>query len=129
MKVVNIEKLAGHKRIVMTGREEHVELVASKLVESKFRDILYCPQREDYFLDYPDIIKDLQKELDGDEAVVVVTTQSKEFLDCLLESDFEFVLATVRKYGDDPDDLYRLRVMSKEEALADRRNFDMELRV
>jgi hypothetical protein len=40
----------------------------------------------------------------------------------------DFVLATVRK-NDYEDDLYRLRVVTKEYALEGREAFDMELRV
>lgn len=122
MEIVNIEKLDGHKRIVLTGRDENVRTIAEHL---KAR-LYYCPRYRDYFEDYPIIANHLKESLECESGIVVVTTQSKEFLDCLLESDFDFILATVRK--NDWEDKYRLRVINKREALACRDAFNMEFR-
>ena len=73
------------------------------------------------------VVDELQNSLAHESGIVIVTTQSKEFLDCLLESNIDFVLATVRK-NDDEDDIYRLRVVTKEYALECRNAFDMEFR-
>lgn len=125
MKIINIEKLDGHNIIVMTGRNEHVREVAAYL-----RATLYhCPRYTDYFMDFPDVAKELQETLTYAKGVTIVTTQSKEFLDCLLTSDLDFILATVRQYDTDDDDTYRLRVLTKEEAWQDRCRFNMELRI
>ena len=125
MKIINIEKLDLSKPIVMTGRNKNVMQVAKSL-----RAILYhCPREEDYFMDYPAVANELRDSLMHENRIVIVTTQSKEFLDCLLESDIDFTLATVRKYDHDDVNTYRLRVLTKKEALENRRNFDMELRI
>lgn len=126
MTVVNIEKLAGCKVIVMTGRERHIMAVAPFIVRNQVDDITCYPGVDDYFQDYPDIVEDLRLGLESKDGSAVVITQSAEFLDCLLESKLAFVLATVRAC---PDGVYRLRVLTKDEALENRRNFNMELRV
>jgi hypothetical protein len=126
MKIINIEKLDGHKVIVLTGRPNNVRKIAKHL-----KAVLYLlPSNEDYFEDYPTIVNGLQEDLTYYEnRIVIITTQSEEFLDCLLQSNLDFVQATVRKYDHDDDDTYRIRVLTKEEAWADRCAFNMELRV
>lgn len=125
MNIINIEKLIDIKVIVMTGRCKNVRKVAQEL---KAR-LYHCPRNEDYFMDYPDVVKELQEEIKYEKGVVIITTQSKEFLDSLLTSDLDFVFATVRKYDHDDSDTYRLRVLTKEEAWENRRDFNMELRI
>lgn len=124
MKIVNIEKLDGHKRIVLTGRDKNIRVIAKHL-EAR---LYYTPRDTDYFEDYPMVVNELKENLEYESGIVIVTTQSKEFLDCLLESDFDFILATVRK-NDWEDDVYRLRVVTKEYALGCREAFNMEFRV
>ena len=124
MKIVNIEKLDGHKRIVLTGRDKNVRAIA-KYLEAR---LYYTPRDTDYFEDYPMVIDELKESLEYESGIVVVTTQNKEFLDFVLESDFDFILATVRK-NDWEDDVYRLRVVTKEYALECREAFNMEFRV
>lgn len=125
MKIINIEKLDGHKVIVLTGRPNNVRKIAKHL-----KAVLYLlPSNEDYFEDYPTIVNGLQEDLTYYEnRIVIITTQSEEFLDCLLQSNLDFVQVTVRKYDHDDDDTYRIRVLTKEEAWADRCAFNMELR-
>ena len=127
MKIINIEKLDGHKQIVLTGRPENVRKVAKHLKAVLY----YAPRDTDYFEDYPDVANELKgcfESLANKRDIIIVTTQSKEFLDCLLESDLDFVQVTVRKYDHDDDDTYRIRVLTKEDALANRRAFNFELR-
>ena len=124
MNIVNIEKLDGHKTIVLTGRPNNVRKIAKHL-----QAVLYhLPSDEDYFEDYPMIANNLQENLTYYEnRIVIITTQSKEFLDCLLKSNIDFVLATVRK-NDNEDDIYRLRVVTKEYALDCIKAFKMDFR-
>ena len=124
MNIVNIEKLDGHKTIVLTGRPNNVRKIAKHL-----QAVLYhLPSDEDYFEDYPMIANNLQENLAYYEnRIVIITTQSKEFLDCLLKSNIDFVLATVRK-NDNEDDIYRLRVVTKEYALDCIKAFNMDFR-
>ena len=125
MNVINLDKLNLENIIVMTGRAEHIREVAKTLDASLY----YAPRDDDYFMDYPLVVKELQEVLSHRNNVTIVTTQSEEFLDALITSDMDFTLATVRKFDTDEADTYRLRVTSKEEAWKDRRDFHMELRV
>lgn len=125
MRIINAEKLNGHEVIVLTGRDNHVRKIAKEL---KVR-LYYCPRVEDHFTDYPAIVSELEETLKYEDKPVAVTTQSAEFLDCLLRSGIEFVLATVRHYDHDDDGTYRLRVVPKEEAREDRERYSMEFRV
>lgn len=123
MNIINIEKLDGHKRIVLVGRDTNVRQIAKYLQAS----LCYAPRDTDYYQDYPLVVNELQESLRCEFGIVIVTTQSKEFLDCLLESNFDFILATVRKDVNE-DDVYRLRVVTKEYALECREAFNMEFR-
>lgn len=125
MNVIGIEKLASHKTIVMTGRNEDIEKVARYIVADPGNDILFYPDHLLHFEDYPDAIEELRKGLQDLDDVILIATQSKEFLDYLLESKLDFILATVRREGDG----YHIREMSKSDALYMRTQFDMELRV
>lgn len=124
--VVNIEKLSGHRIVVLTGRDKHARLVGSLLVNNPATNILTYPSSSEYFEDYPETIDCLNDRLrESGVNPIVIITQSAEFLDCLLESKMDFILATVRE-GQDKQ--LRLRVLTKEEAISDRRKFSMELR-
>lgn len=124
MKIINIEKLDTNKIIVLTGHPKNVRAVAKHLKAVLY----YAPREEDYFEDYPAVANELQESLSYEKGIRIITTQSKEFLDCLLQSDIDFVQVTVRKYDHDDIDTYRIRVLTKEDALADRRVFKIELR-
>jgi hypothetical protein len=126
MNIINIEKLDLHKPIVLTGHPKHVRAVAKYLKATLY----YAPREEDYYQEYPDVVKELQDTLEYERGrgVVIVTTQSEEFLDCLLQSELDFSQVTVRHYDHDDDDTYRIRVLTKEEAWANRCAWKMELR-
>ena len=126
MKIINIEKLDGHKVIVITGRNENVRVIAKHLQAILY----YAPRETDYFEDYPIVAKELKETVDNMrhlDRVIAITSQSAEFLDCLLQSELDFALVTVRK-DTKVDDLYRLRVVTKEDAWANRCTFRFELR-
>ena len=125
MKIINIDKLDTNKIIVLTGRPNNVRAIAKHLKAKLY----FTPREEDYFEDYPDVVNELQKALLYDKGIRIVTTQSEEFLDCLLQSNLDFMQVTVRKYDNDDEDTYRIRVLTKKDALADRCAFKMELRV
>ena len=126
MKIVNIEKLDGHKVIVLTGRDENVRAIAKHLQARLY----YAPRETDYFEDYPLVAKELKEVLENEHTddVLIITSQSEEFLDCLLQSDLDFIMATVRKYDTDDEYTYRLRVTTKEYAWENRCAFHYELR-
>lgn len=126
MNIINIEKLDGHKVIVITGRDENVRVIA-KHIQAR---LLYAPRETDYFEDYPLVVNELRENVDNMrhiDGVIAITSQSAEFLDCLLQSELDFALVTVRKDTKE-EDLYRLRVVSKEDAWANRCIFCFELR-
>lgn len=125
MNIFNIEKLDLSKPVVLTGRNEHVRAIAKELKAKLY----YLPRCEDHFTDYPAIIKDFQSYIEREEGIIILTTQSEEFLDYLLESDFEFTQATVRHYDNDSEYPYRLRVLNKADALANRKAFNFEMRI
>ena len=124
MNIINIEKLDGHKTIVLTGKDKNVRQVA-KYFQAR---LYYCHREYDHFEDYPMIADKLKESLTYENGIAIITTQNAEFLDCLLQSNIDFVLVTVRKYDNDDDDTYRIRVLTKEEAWANRCAFNMELR-
>lgn len=124
MKIINIEKLDGHKTIVLAGRDKHVRQIA-KYLQAR---LYYCPNEYDYYEDYPMVADKLKESLTYENGIVVITTQSAEFLDCLLTSDIDFAMVTVRQFDNDDSDTYRLRVLTKEEAWANRCTFNFELR-
>ena len=124
MKIINIEKLDVNKVIVLTGHPKNVRAVAKHLKAVLY----YAPRDEDYFEDYPAVANELKESLSYEKGIRIITSQSKEFLDCLLQSDIDFVQVTVRKYDHDDDDTYRIRVLTKEEAWANRCAWDFELR-
>lgn len=124
MNIINLEKLDTNKIIVLTGRPNNVRKIAKHLKAKLY----VLPSEEDYFDDYPNIINKFQEHLTNETGIIIVTTQSEEFLDCLLQSNLDFAQVTVRKYDHDDDDTYRIRVLTKEEAWADRCAFNMELR-
>lgn len=124
MNIINIEQLDGHKTIVLTGRDKHVRVVAKHLQARLY----YTPRDTDYYEDYPMVAEELQKSLECESGIVIVTTQNEEFLDCLLKSDIDFILATVRQFDNDDADTYRLRVITKEYAWENRQVWNMELR-
>lgn len=126
MKIINLEKLDGHKVIVLTGRDENVRVIAKHLQAMLY----YAPRETDYFEDYSLVAKELKEAVDSMrnvDSVIAITSQSEEFLDCLLQSELDFTLVTVRKDSKE-DNLYRLRVISKEDAWANRCAFRYELR-
>lgn len=126
MKIVNIEKLDGHKTIVLTGRDKHVRAVAKHLQARLY----YVPRETDYFEDYPLVVNELKELLENThtDGIVIITSQSAEFLDCLLRSDLDFAMVTVRHFDIDDEDTCRLRVTTKEYAWENRCAFNYELR-
>ena len=124
MNIINIEKLDGHKTIVLTGRDKHVRQIAKHLQARLY----YAPNEYDYYEDYPMIAEELKNSLTYENGIVIITSQSEEFLDCLLQSGIDFAMVTVRKFDNDDNDTYRLRVLTKEEAWANRCAFKFELR-
>lgn len=127
MEIINIDKLQGHKRIVLTGRYKSVIQVAEELVDDYFVNFWTIPHSLDYFEDYPLRVNNTFDRFPaGADKIGIIYTNSLEFLDVMLKSKHDFILGTVRQ---DPKGQLRIRVLTKEEALYNRETFNMELRV
>jgi hypothetical protein len=124
MEIINIDKLQGHKRIVLTGRYEHVRPVTIQLYNGH-GTFDAAPIVYDYFQDYPEIIDKMFNNIFHDHCHIIYTN-NLEFLDVMLKSKHDFILGTVRE---DPNGQLRIRVKTKEEALYMRQAYDAELRI
>lgn len=125
MEIVNLDKLQGHKRIVLTGRYNPVMTVANELIDDFFANFWTTPHSIDYFEDYPSKINNMFDRFPADKTGIIYTN-SLEFLDVMLKSKHDFILGTVRE---DPNGQLRIRVKTKEEALYMRQAYDAELRI
>ena len=123
MTIVNLDKVTA-PIIVLTGRPSDIHEVAYHLVKEPLLDKLELPLHTTYYQEYPAVVQRIVEHGMIDRERLLIETQSIEFLDILLESDLEFQLVTVRHDGE----VYRLRVLEKEEARSNRENFSMELR-
>ena len=125
MEIVNFEKVTS-KIVLVVGRNEHVEYVAGKL--TKNMQLNYCcfPDKTDYYKDYPEIIERLHRWIEIENERTVITTQSKEFIECLLESKMDFQVVTV--IFDNEDMCYRFRVLDKDTAIKCKEVYNLELR-
>lgn len=125
MEIVNFEKITS-KIVLITGRHEHVEYIASKLTKNIRSDVYSLPEKTDYYKDYPEIVERLQRQIDVKDERTVVTTQSKEFIECLLESKMDFQAVSV--IFDNEDMCYRCRVLDKDTAIKCKEVYNLELR-
>ena len=121
-KIVGLE-LLNDRITLLLGRWEDVNKVFSAMSCRWPCYMSIVPTSTMHFQDYPAHIQSMK---DGfqDRRYHVIHTQSKEYVDCLLESDMEFGVVTVREV----DGQLRIRHLSKEEARYCRETFCMELR-
>lgn len=122
MEVINIEKIDPKKVCVWLGRTDDIICAQPRYIHLTS----WYPAPCDHFIDYPSIAKEAYETALLHCGSAAIATQSIEFLDVLLNSDFDFQVVTVRK-GE--NDKYHVRVLSKAEALDNRRSFNMELRI
>lgn len=123
MKIVNLDSVTA-KVVVMTGRHLDIMYVANKIVKDIWIDKFELPHPTTYYQDYHRSVDTIINHSNNSDRRLVIETNSDEFIVSLLESNLEFQLVTVKK----EDDTYYLRVLNKEEALACKRAFGMELR-
>lgn len=95
---------------LLLGRPENIINYAT--------NIYLCPSSETYFLDYNSYVDKIKQLYPISR---YISTQNKEMIDVLLLSDLNLDVITVRA-----DEIIK---RTKEEALQDRKNFSMELRV
>ena len=123
MEIVNADKLDKSKIAVFLGKEDNIEAVLPRYIHL----LQWYPSPTMHFTEYKQAAVAACAEAALHGGAAAISTQSKEFLDELLATDFDLQIVTVRC---DPDmSKYRLRVLSKEEAASNRESFDMELRI
>lgn len=103
--------------ILFLGKHDAIVEYVRDSLKMNDVDIFCCPAVTDHhteFGKYVDVIKEKQP--------VIVSTQSLEMLDVLLESDLEFEIVRTRRCGHE----IRTAKMTKEEVVANRNawNFD-----
>ena len=108
------------KMILLLGINDVVEEYAEKVLKIDIgNDIVYYPSITTHHTElgkYVDIARE--------EEPPVITTQSLEMLDVLLESDLDFEVITVRRY----DNEIKSRTMTKEDVVCYRERFDFDPR-
>ena len=108
------------KTILLLGKNDAVEEYARDVLKIDMgNDIVYYPSVTTHHTElgkYVDIARE--------EEPPVITTQSMEMIDVLLESDLDFEVVTVRRYNDE----IRSRALLKKEVLANREAFDFDPR-
>ena len=108
------------KTILLLGRNNLVEKYAEHILKIDLRnDIVYYPTITDHHSEYPKYI-DYIKE----DEPPVVTTQSKEMIEVLLNSDLDLQVITVRDYNGK----LQSRKMSKKECLYISKSFNIDFR-
>lgn len=125
MEIINFEKITS-KIVLVTGRNEYVDYLINELVQDMENDVYSLPEKNDYYRDYPEIIKGVGEVIKNRKERVAITTQSKEFIDRLLESEIDFQSVTV--IFDDENKCYRCRVIDKETARRCIEEYGLELR-
>ena len=108
------------KMILLLGINDVVEEYAENVLKIDMRnDIVYYPSVTTHHTElrkYVDIARE--------EDPPVITTQSLEMLDALLESNLDFEVVTVRRY----DNEIKSRTMTKEDVIDCREKFDFDPR-
>ena len=82
-------------------------------------DMIDCPSTTTHYTDFWRYIQFIK-----DEQPLIVTTQSAEMIDVLLESDLDFNVVTVKS----DNGVIKSRTLTKEEAKEFREKFGIELR-
>ena len=108
------------KMILLLGINDVVEKYAENVLKIDIgNDIVYYPSVTTHhteLVEYVDIARE--------DKPSIITTQSLEIIDVLLESDLDFEVVTVRRY----DDGIKARTMTKEDVIDCRKKFDFEPR-
>lgn len=94
--------------ILLLGKNDAVEEYAKTVLKIDIeKDVVYFPEFKTFYKDFSKYINIIKT-----ENPFIVTTQDKEMINTLLESDLNFSVWTVYK-----KDLVLVRRMSKEEAI------------
>ena len=109
--------------ILLLGKTKAIGNYLSENIHQEDK-IIFCPEPDVHFSEFPNIINEI-KEYNPS----VIVSHNMEFIDCLLNSDLEFDVITVRRINHDNDELYYVRTLMKQDALELREKYEMELRI
>lgn len=109
--------------ILLLGKTKAIGNYLSKNIHQEDK-IIFCPEPDVHFSEFPNIINEI-KEYNPS----VIISHNMEFIDCLLNSDLEFDVITVRGIKHYNDELYHVRTLIKQDALELREKYEMELRI
>lgn len=109
--------------ILLLGKTKAIGNYLSENIHQEDK-IIFCPEPDVHFSEFPNIINEI-KEYNPS----VIVSHNMEFIDCLLNSDLEFDVITVRGINYDNDELYYVRTLIKQDALELREKYEMELRI
>lgn len=105
---------------LLLGKYDAVEeYVDNELKIDVDKDVMYCPSILTHFTEYGQYIESAKS-----NRYKAINTQSLEMIDLFLESDLEFDVITVRKFGDE----IRIRTLSKKEVIDNRNAFNFDPR-
>lgn len=108
------------KMILLLGINDVVEEYAENVLKIDMgNDIVYYPSATTHHTELVKYVDIARK-----EEPPVITTQSLEMLDVLLESNLDFEVVTVRRY----DNEIKSRTMTKEDVIDCREKFDFDPR-
>ena len=128
MNVIGAEKIT-LPVVVITGRHDTITDFERWIGRKKHVSRVVVPNNITHFEDYPATVEGLWSlnlyRRPGE--LILIETQSAEFLDALLASDLDFEQVTLRVSENEPG-VIRLRCLSKTEAKTCRDRFNMELR-
>ena len=110
--------------ILLLGKSKNIGTYLSENIHQEDK-IIFCPEPDVHFSDFPNIINEI-KEYNPS----VIVSHNMEFIDCLLNSDLEFDVITVRSISNDDNDYsYYTRTLTKQDAYKLREKYEMELRI
>lgn len=110
--------------ILLLGKSKNIGTYLSENIHQEDK-IIFCPEPDVHFSEFPNIINEI-KEYNPS----VIVSHNMEFIDCLLSSDLEFDVTTVREDINNITLLpYFTRTLSKQEAYELREKYEMELRI
>lgn len=109
--------------ILLLGKTKAIGNYLSENIHQEDK-IIFCPEPDVDFSEFPNIINEI-KEYNPS----VIVSHNMEFIDCLLNSDLEFDVITVRFIYDSDPSMYYTRTLMKQDALELREKYEMELRI
>ena len=108
------------KMILLLGINDNIEWYAENVLKVDTRnDIAYYPSVTAHYTEFWKYVG-IAKENNPS----VITTQNSEMIDVLLESDLDFDVITVRRYGEE----IKARKLTKEEVIDYRNAFNFDPR-